>query len=296
MPSSFLETIHSGKILVADGATGTNLQKRGLAMGVASERWVLERPEDIVQLEKEFVEAGSDIILTCTFGGTTIRLAQSGIGDKADEVNSGAVRLARQASAGKDVFVAGSVGPLGHLLKPLGPIEEDDAVKAYQRQIDCLAKSGVDFLVIETQFDIAEASIAIQAAKAVTQLPIVCSFSYDRGTRTMMGLKPSKAGKELTGLGVNMIGINCGRSLDENLTALKELRASTDLPIWFKPNAGLPSLNEQGVPVYSLSPAEMGEKVASWIEAGASVVGGCCGTSPEHLGAIAAAVKSHKQG
>jgi 5-methyltetrahydrofolate--homocysteine methyltransferase len=290
MKKSFLDRIQSGEKLVADGATGSNLQKRGLSMGVASERWVLENPEQILRLHSDFISAGSDIILTCTFGGSSIRLEQSGLADKIVEINTRAVELARQA-AGDKVYVAGSVGPLGHLLKPLGPVEEEDAFKAFQQQIQTLDAAGVDLLVIETQFDLAEAGIAIKAAHSVSKLPLVCSFSYDRGTRTMMGVKPSQAGQELTEAGVDLIGINCGRSLNENLSALQMLRKSTDLPIWFKPNAGSPGLDDQGKPVYSLKPEEMGAEVSKWLAEGASVVGGCCGTSPEHLAAIASEVK-----
>lgn len=293
MKKSFLERIQSGEKLVADGSTGANLQKRGLPMGMASERWVLENPEQIIKLHTDFISAGSDIILTCTFGGSSIRLEQSGLADKAIEINTRAAELARKA-AGDTIFVAGSVGPLGHLLKPLGPVEEEDAFNSYQQQIQALDAAGVDLILIETQFDLAEASIAIKAARSASKLPLVCSFSYDRGTRTMMGVKPSQTAQELSESGIDMIGINCGRSLGENLTALQMLRKSTELPIWFKPNAGSPGLDEQGKPVYSLKPEEMGAEVSSWLAEGASVVGGCCGTSPEHLAAIATAVKKSR--
>ncbi len=292
--ATFLERIKAGDVLTADGATGTNLQVRGLTMGTPAEVWVLERPEEILGLHRSFIQAGSDIILTCTFGGTSVRLENAGLADQVADLNHKAAHLAREAAAevtDRPVLVAGSLGPLGHLLKPFGPLEPEVALAAYREQAQALAEAGVDLLVIETQFDLSEAQAAIEGVKAVSNLPLVCSFSFDRGTRTMMGVKPSQIGQHLPDLGVDMIGINCGRSLDENLKSLQELHAATDLPIWFKPNAGLPELDAEGSPVYSLTPKEMGAQVSEWVEAGASVVGGCCGTSPEHLHQIALAAR-----
>ena len=290
--TAFNARMNAGKVLVSDGATGTNLQMRGLPRGAAAELWVLEQPEQIMRLERDFIEAGADLILTCTFGGTTPRLEHSGLAERAAEINRKAVELARHAAAGAQVLVAGSIGPTGQLLKPLGPLEVADAVAAFAAQAGWLAEAGVDFLVIETQFDLGEAKAAIQGVRSVTDLPVVCSFSYDRGMRTMMGVKPAQAGRELAELGVDMLGINCGRSLEENLANLKELKAAElGLPVWFKPNAGMPRLDEHGDPTYDVTPETMGELAAQWAAAGAQVVGGCCGTSPEHLRQIALAVK-----
>jgi 5-methyltetrahydrofolate--homocysteine methyltransferase len=289
--TAFLERMNAGKVLVADGATGTNLQMRGLPRGAAAELWVLEQPEQIMRLERDFIEAGADLILTCTFGGTTPRLEHSGLAERAAEINRRAVELARQAAAGTQVLVVGSIGPTGQLLKPLGPLEEAEAVAAFAAQAGWLAEAGVDFLVVETQFDLGEAKAAIQGLRSVTGLPVVCSFSFDRGVRTMMGVKPAQAGHALVELGVDMVGINCGRSLEENLANLKELKAAVSLPVWFKPNAGLPRLDEHGDPTYDVTPEGMGQLAALWVAAGAQVVGGCCGTSPAHLRQIALAVK-----
>jgi 5-methyltetrahydrofolate--homocysteine methyltransferase len=178
------------------------------------------------------------------------------------------------------------------MLQPYGTLAEADAEKEYNAQARVLCAAGVELLVIETQFDLNEAKAAIRGARAVTDLPLVCSFSYDRGTRSMMGVKPSQVGHELADAGVAAIGINCGRSLEDNLKALDELRAATELPIWFKPNAGLPRSDENNLLVYDVTPEMMGAQVDSWVQAGARLVGGCCGTSPEHLAAIAAAAKS----
>jgi len=287
----FLERLKNGRVLVSDGATGTNLQRRGLPAGAAAEVWVLERPEELLQLHRDFISAGSDIILTCTFGGTLLRLGQSGLAERAVEVNRTAVGLAKQAADGSGALIAGSIGPLGHLLKPLGPLDESEAAENYRQQAQTLVEAGVDLLVVETQFDMTEASIAVRAVRSVTDLPLVCSFSFDRGTRTMMGVRPRQLATELPALGVDVLGINCGRSLDENLKSLIELKAALNeaghnLPIWFKPNAGLPEMDAEGRPTYNLSPEGMGAGVVEWVENGALVVGGCCGTSPEHLNAI----------
>lgn len=292
MPTpAFLQRLKDGKILVSDGATGTNLQQRGLPVGLPGEVWVFEKPEEILGLHRDFIAAGSDILLTCTFGGTSLRLESHGLGQRTAELNRAAVSLARQAAQGSGALVAGSIGPTGQLLKPLGPLEESQAEAAFAEQARALVEAGVDLIVVETQFDLTEASAALRAVRSVSaEIPLVCSFSFDRGKRTMMGVKPSQVAETLPALGVQVLGINCGRSLDENLEALRQLRAATDLPLWFKPNAGLPEVDAEGNPIYRLSPAEMGAQAALWVQGGAQVVGGCCGTSPAHLQAVAQAV------
>jgi 5-methyltetrahydrofolate--homocysteine methyltransferase len=289
--ATFLKSLQSGDILVADGATGTNLQQRGLSMGKPGEVWVFEHPEEIKRLHKDFIEAGSDIILTCTFGGTSIRLDGEGMENRAVELNKRAAVLAREVVEGNDTLVAGSMGPTGQMLKPLGTLEEDEAFIAFADQARALTEAGVDLLLLETHFDLGEAIIAVKAARSVSSLPLVCSFSYDRGTRTMMGVSPSQMAAEIGALDVSVLGINCGRSLDDNLNALKELRTVTKLPIWFKPNAGMPKIDDEGKTIYDVTPEEMGSRVSDWTAAGANVVGGCCGSSPEHIRKVALAAK-----
>lgn len=283
----FLEKIQEKKALVLDGATGTNLQAKGLDRGLPAEVWVLEQPEKIIELEQSFISAGADIILTCTFGASSIRLEHTSLKGKGELINRQAVELAQRAADGKDVLIAGSIGPTGQLMKPLGPVDENDAIESFATQAEYLAKAGVDIIVLETQFDLGEAKAALAGIFNVTDLPVVCSFSFDRGTRTMMGVKPSQVGEEISNLGVTVIGINCGRSLEDNLKALIELRKTTSLPIWFKPNAGLPQLGPDGNSRYDTSPETMAAQVSAWINDGARLIGGCCGTSPEHLAAIA---------
>jgi len=296
MPNrTLLERLAAGELLISDGATGTNMQERGLTLGTAPEVWLYENPAAVVRLHRDFIEAGAQILLTDTFGGTRLRLAHAGLEAKVLETNRRAVGLAREAAGSADVLVAGSMGPTGQLLEPLGELTASTAVSVYAEQARALAKAGADLLVIETQFDLGEAANAIKGARTTTTLPIVCSFSYDMGHKTMMGLAPAQVATELTTLGVDVIGVNCGRSLPENLDNLKTLRASTDLPLWMKPNAGLPHMGEDHHALYDVTPADMGEQAALWVAAGARIIGGCCGTSPEHLRQIARAVALARQ-
>jgi 5-methyltetrahydrofolate--homocysteine methyltransferase len=284
---TFLSRIKNHEILVADGATGTNLIARGLPAGQTPEAWVMEKPEQVIQLHRDFINAGANIILTSTFSATPIRLKGTSLEGQSDAVNRQAVKLAREAIGNQDVYLAGSLGPVGQLIKPYGPLDSAQVKTAYQQQALALSEAGVDLLVIETQFDLGEVKAAIQGVREVSALPLVVSLSYDRGTRTMMGVSPSQAGHDLDAMDVDLLGINCGHSLDENLRNLLELRKATAKPIWFKPNAGLPRLDPSGITAYDITPGEMGAMVSSWLGAGAQVVGGCCGTTPEHLAEIA---------
>jgi 5-methyltetrahydrofolate--homocysteine methyltransferase len=295
MPKSlFLSRIANHEILVADGATGTNLIARGLPAGLTPETWVMEKPEQVVRLHKEFIDAGANIILTSTFSATPLRLRGSALEGQSDSVNQQAVKLAQEAIGVGDIYLAGSLGPVGQLLKPYGPLDPAEVKAAYGQQARVLTGSGVDLLVLETQFDLGEITAAIQGIREVSSLPLIVSLSYDRGKRTMMGVSPAQAGHELGGLEIDLLGINCGHSLEENLYNLVELSEVASKPIWFKPNAGLPHLDSSGKTAYDVTPKEMGALATSWLEAGAQVVGGCCGTTPEHLAEIARAISRLK--
>src|SRR5260221_593255 len=187
-------------------------------------------PGGVLHLHRDFMDAGAQILLTDTFGGTSLRLMHAGLEARVLETNQRAVALAREAAGSAEVLVAGSMGPTGQLLEPLGEMTPATASRVYAEQARALADAGADLLVIETQFDLGEATNAIKGARATTTLPIVCSFSYDMAHKTMMGLGPAQVAAELTALGVDIIGANCGRSLPENLDNLKPLRAATDLP------------------------------------------------------------------
>jgi 5-methyltetrahydrofolate--homocysteine methyltransferase len=291
----FLERLNNRDILIADGATGTNLQKMGLKGKFVPEDLVLDQPDILLKLETAFVEAGSDIILTCTFGGTSLRMKESKYADSAPEVNKRAVEIARKAaSARPDVLVAGSIGPTGLLMKPYGPLLPEDAKASFAEQAKALAEGGVDLLVIETMFAVDETTTAFEGARAVTDLPIVVSFSYDRGVRTMMGVKPVDVIKKYKELGAAAVGANCGTTLENMEKIVQEYAAAQPgFPIWAKPNAGLPRM-EGETAVYDVTPEQMGESALRNITSGARIVGGCCGSSPEHVAGIVNAVKLRK--
>jgi 5-methyltetrahydrofolate--homocysteine methyltransferase len=299
--NKFLERLQSGEILVADGSTGASLQKMGLKPGIPPEDLVFDAPEMVLQLEQAFVAAGSDIILTDTFGGTRLRMQESKYGKRASEINTRAAELARQAaSARPGVLVGGSIGPTGRLIKPYGPLTVDEATASFAEQARALAEGGVDLLVIETMFAFEEADAAFKAARSVTDLPIVVSFSYDRGVRTMMGVKPVDVFKRYKEMGAVLIGANCGTTLENMEKVLQEYAAVDPVspipgafPLWAKPNAGLPHLVE-GVTTFDVTPEQMAEYAVKYVRLGARVVGGCCGNMPEHIGAIARAVKQKK--
>jgi 5-methyltetrahydrofolate--homocysteine methyltransferase len=293
MMPTFTERISAGQVLVADGATGTNLQQAGLKPGEHPEEWVYSHPEWITGLERAFVEAGADIILTCTFGATRTRLEGSERSSQVADLNRQAAILASSAAAaGPSVVVAGSMGPLGKLLKPYGPLTVEEARAAYQEQAQGLADGGVDLLVIETQFSLEEARAAFDGVRAVTDLPIIISFSYDRGTRTMMGVTAAQVVAAFRDLGVAAIGVNCGTTLENASTILQEYEnAAPGFPFWVKPNAGLPRMHE-GVARYDVTPQQMAEFAVSAVRIGARVVGGCCGSTPEHVQAIVQAVRT----
>jgi 5-methyltetrahydrofolate--homocysteine methyltransferase len=287
---SFVQRLESGKVLVADGATGTNLQAMGLLTGGHTEELVIDHPEAILALEQQFVEAGSDIILTCTFGATSIRMQGSKYAGRLEEINRRAAALAREAAGSDSVLVAGSMGPLGKLLKPYGPISFDEAKGAYGEQARFLASGGVDLLIIETQFSLDEARAALEGARVGSDLPVIVSFSYDRGTRTMMGVKPDSAARTFKELGTAMIGVNCGTTLENARAVVEEYAAATPgFPIWVKPNAGLPRM-EGATAVYDVGAEGMGEFAGSVMHLGARVIGGCCGSTPAHVHSISAAV------
>jgi 5-methyltetrahydrofolate--homocysteine methyltransferase len=292
MANAFLEKLAAG-VLVSDGATGTNLQSVGLKAGMHPEAWVIEAPEKILALEQSFVEAGSDIILTCTFGGTRLRMAGTPYAERVAEVNRKAVELARKAASSRTgVLVGGSMGPVGGLLKPYGPLTVEEVTAAYAEQARALTEAGVDVLVIETQFSLEEARAALDAARQAGDLPVVISFSFDRGTRTMMGVKPEQVVKTFLPLGVAAIGANCGTTLENMETIIKEYAAAAPgLPLWAKPNVGMPVLNEAGETVFNVTPEQMGEFAQKFVASGARVVGGCCGSTPGHIAGIAKAVK-----
>jgi 5-methyltetrahydrofolate--homocysteine methyltransferase len=287
--ASFLERLADPGVLLADGATGTNYHELGIEPGMAPEEWVFEAPEQVLGLHRRFFEAGSDLVLTCSFGASSLRLADTPLQARAVEVNTRAAELAREA-AGPDRLVAGSIGPTGHLTDPLGPLTRELAVTTFREQADALASAGVDVLVLETFFSLDEGLWALEGIREATDLAVVVSYSFDQGTRTMMGLSPTDVVRAFAPLGVAAIGANCGKSLADTDRVVEELLAEAgDLPLWIKPNAGVPRVVGDAV-VYEAGPEDLAGHVAGYAAAGVRVVGGCCGSTPAHVAAIAAAL------
>jgi methionine synthase I (cobalamin-dependent) len=285
---AFLARLKAGEVFLADGAAGTMLQSRGLEPGEAPERWVLDRPEKIRALHRSYVEAGSDIILSCSFGGTRYRLKGHGLAGRVVEVNRRAAELAREIAceiAGDEILIAGDMGPTGQLLKPFGPLTPEDVAAAYAEQAQGLVEGGADFLLVETMSDTGEAKAAIEGARRASDLPIFCTFSFDTHGRTMMGIRPAQAAKEIGPL-VTGVGANCGRDPAEFVGFIQAMRqAAPQAILWAKPNAGLPHIEGDQV-VYDATPEQMGHIAAQLREAGAQIIGGCCGTTPAHIAAI----------
>lgn len=288
--SKLITRLETHKVLVADGATGTMLQRAGLEPGVAPERWNLENPQAILELHQGYVNAGSDLILTNTFGGTSIRLKREGLSDQTAAINHTAAQLAREV-AGEAVLVIGDIGPTGEMLAPLGTLTYEEIVPVFAEQARALAGGGVDAILIETMSDLNEMKAAVEGVRQVTDLPLLTTMSFDTKGRTMMGVKPEDAAKTMAALDVTVMGVNCGRTLTENLTAAQKFRETVpDAWLMAKPNAGLPH-TEKGNLVYDVTPEVMAEYAERFVdEVGIKIIGGCCGSTPDHIRAVVAAV------
>jgi 5-methyltetrahydrofolate--homocysteine methyltransferase len=271
--------------VVTDGAWGTELQVRGLPIGEFPDAWNLTRPESVAELAQAYVAAGSQVILTNTFGANRIRLAENSLTDRLVEINQRGVEISRESAKGQAAVFA-SIGPSGKLLLS-GDVSAEELRAAFEEQARALAESGPDALLVEAMSDLEEAQLAVAAARA-TGLPVVASMVFDSGRdkdRTMMGSTPEQVANTLTAAGAEVIGANCGQGIAGFVGICERLRASTDRPIWIKPNAGLPKLVD-GRAVYSTTPEEFISYVPELIKQGASFVGGCCGTNPNFVAAM----------
>jgi 5-methyltetrahydrofolate--homocysteine methyltransferase len=291
---TLLERLSDGGVLVSDGAMGSLLQSQGLPAGASPESWCLSRPDVIRAVAEAYLAAGSDMVLTNSFGGSPLKLARHGLAARAGELNSAAAKLAREA-AGSGRLVAGSVGPTGRILQDEGgDVTPTELYEAFREQVKGLADGGVDAICVETMSSLAEALEAVRAAKEHTALPVFCTFSFAlgrRGFRTMMGVSPELAAREAAAAGADVIGTNCGNGIENMTEIVRQMRAAVpDRPILAQPNAGMPELVD-GVTVYPETPEYMASRVGELIAAGATVVGGCCGTTPQHIAAIAEGVR-----
>jgi methionine synthase I (cobalamin-dependent) len=282
-----LEELRGG-VTVADGGWSTQLQMRGLPLDVMAETANLTHPQLVTALAKEYLAAGARFITTNTFAANRYTLERRRVKASVAEVNQAGSQLAREAVADSDALVVGSIGPSGKILA-IREASNDELTKVFTEQARALADGGADAIVLETFSELAEVALAIHAAKDATGLPVIASLSFDSGpqrTRTMMGVSADEGAASLEEAGADIIGCNCGSGIGHILPVVVALRANMERPLWVKPNAGMPEL-EGGRAVYKQTPEEFAGYVPTLIEAGANIIGGCCGSGPEHIRRVA---------
>jgi 5-methyltetrahydrofolate--homocysteine methyltransferase len=294
---SFKNLIASNRILLSDGAMGTELQKRGLPAGACPEEFNVSHPEVVRSIHLAYYEAGSDIVETNSFGGNRARLSMHGYEHRVKEFCLAAAHRAREACpAGK--FVAGSIGPTGELLEPFGSRTAEEAADIFSEQAEALAEGGVDLFFVETMMSIEEAEVAVRAAKTVSNLPVVATMTFEKsqvGLRTMWGVDIPTAVLRLTDAGADVVGANCGRGFEEMIEIMTEMRPTTTLPIIAQANAGMPEIVD-GVSVYHQTPEVVLPMAEKLLDSGVNIIGGCCGTSPAHIKALRAMVDFRNRG
>jgi len=277
--------------VVTDGGWGSQFLELGLAPGELGDGWNLTHPERVEAIPRAYAAAGSQVILTNTFSANRITLTGHGLEGRIKEINEAGVAISRRA-AGGSAHVFGSIGPTGKLLVT-DEVTPEQLTEVFREQVGFLAGAGAEAIVIETMADLAETSLAIQAARE-TGLPVVACLAYSSGKnrdRTMMGVTPEQAAEALSAAGADVIGANCGQGMAGYVEICRRLRAVTDRPLWIKPNAGLPELID-GRTIYRTTPEEFAAQVPALLDAGANFVGGCCGTTPDYIRAVAAKVQA----
>jgi methionine synthase I (cobalamin-dependent) len=293
MSKTLVELLSQKTPIIYDGATGTFLQEMGLPMRRAPESWVLDQPASVFAAASAYVNAGAQIILTCTFGGTALRLLEAGLDAHANEINRRAAQLAKQAAEGH-ALVAGSIGPIGQLPLTLGTLTYQEAVEQFSNQARVLAEGGVDLFSIESMSDLAEMQAAIEGARRGADLPIFATMSFDTNGKTLTGITPTLAARDLMNSRVAAFGANCGRGPEDVVAILQEMRgAARDAVLIAKPNAGIPEIRA-GKAVYHIPPARFAMFAREWMRAGARIIGGCCGTTPQYIAALRDALSPSK--
>jgi 5-methyltetrahydrofolate--homocysteine methyltransferase len=288
------KTWEKGSILLADGAWGTEFFKRGLMQGSPPDEWNLSHPEIVREVTREYLDAGADIVLTNSFGANRFRLEPHGLSDQVVKINAAAASLAREVTRGSAI-VAGDMGPSARFIS-LGEVTAGELYEVFVEQARTLADAGVDWIVVESMTDVEEMAVAVRAASETTHLPVVASMSYNatpRGYRTMMGNPPETCVRRAEEAGASLIGANCGSGIECYVPLAPLLRDLTTLPVWVKANAGMPQI-VGGKVVYPLCAEEYASYVPRLVQDGVDVVGGCCGTDPGHIRAIAAALEGKR--
>jgi 5-methyltetrahydrofolate--homocysteine methyltransferase len=287
-----VDAVKSGRVLISDGAWGTCLQKKGLQPGECPELWCLERPDDVMNVAKDYIEAGADMVESDSFGGTSFKLEHYGLAEKASEINEAAAKISRKA-AGENNWVIASIGPTGKMLL-MGDVTEDELYNAFKTQAIAFEKGGADAVCIETMSAVDEATLAVKAARENTSLEVICTFTFEKTVngdyRTMMGVSPSEMAVAMVEAGADIIGTNCGNGIERMIDIVKEIReAAPDMPILVHANAGAP-VNVNGIDTFPETPEDMKRQIPALIEAGANIIGGCCGTTPAHIKAMKEAI------
>lgn len=286
---AFRELVKNGPVLL-DGATGTNLQKAGMPVGVCPEQWILENSEVLIDLQKQYVEAGTDILFAPTFTASRIKLKEYGLEDHLEEMNRKLVTLSKEAAKGTNALVAGDLTMTGEQLYPLGDLMFEDLVDVYKEQAKIIADAGADLFVVETMMSLQECRAAVLAIREVCDLPVMVSLTYNEDGRTLYGTDPVTAVVVMQSLGADAVGMNCSTGPEAMLEPIAKMAEYATIPLLAKPNAGMPELID-GQTVFNVEPEEFAEVGKKLVEEGAAIIGGCCGTTPEHIRALKEAVK-----
>ena len=283
-------TLVGSRPVILDGATGTNLQKAGMPVGVCPEQWILENPGVLIELQERYVEAGTDILFAPTFTASRIKLEEYGLENSLVQMNRELVALSKRAAGGR-AYVAGDLTMTGRQLYPLGDLMFEDLVEVYKEQAKVICEAGADLFVVETMMSLQECRAAVIAIREVCDLPIMVSLTYNEDGRTLYGTDPATAVIVLQSLGADAVGLNCSTGPEAMIDPIQQMVEYATIPLLAKPNAGMPELCD-GVTVYRTTPEEFASVGAKLVEAGAAIIGGCCGTTPEHICALKQAVGS----
>ena len=281
----FLNRSSAGVILL-DGATGSNLRKAGMPVGVCAEQWVLDNPQVLLDLQRAYVQAGSQIIYAPSFSANRIGLKHFGLDERVAEMNAALVRLSKTAADGQ-ALVAGDLTTTGQPLEPLGPMSYQQLYDIYREQISALAEAGADLLVAETLLSVDEAVAALDAAQAVCDLPFLCTLTVEADGTALYGGTAVEAVLTLQEMGAAAVGVNCSMGPNQLESIIRNMKEVSQIPIIAKPNAGMPTITETGEAVYDMGPEEFVHHIKRLVEVGADIVGGCCGTTPEYIRKLA---------
>lgn len=287
-----IDKLKEGRVLICDGAMGTQLQEKGLGTGECPDIWNLTYPEVVSNIHQAYLKEGAELIITNTFGATRFKLSRFGKEDEVGEINRAGARIAKDIAEDK-VLVLGDIGPTGELLEPAGSFKVEDLYKIFKEQVKALIEGGVDAIIIETMSDLEEAKAAVRAAKENSELDVVACMSFQKGKhgyKTMMGVSIEDAVKGLEAAGCDVVGSNCGIGSGEMIDVIHRMRRLTKLPLIAQPNAGLPRLVE-GKTMFDESPEYFARNILKLVKREVHIVGGCCGTTPQHIAAIKSIIR-----